>query len=363
MAVPTVANWKAILAKQIGVRLTPQVSQFFDDWSRAEGGDANNNPFNTTQPAPGAGDYNSVGVKHYISPMQGITATAQTLKNGRYGNILGALAQGTDPMAMAKALEASPWGTGSLVVKMLGGQATPTSISGAGVNEMPTTGGGLAQAKVSPLPGVSTLPQLMQMGAPSDTSVNILGKLGGIAGQTAKAAQASIPLPTPLQGTTNVQQPVASAAAGATPQQDPYAINAIPHQSSIAGQVPMVTGGDIRQKYPNLAANSNVDWQHVNPRLLQVINDAAAKRGTIAVLNSGYRSDQYSPTVGGFKGDPHTQGVAVDAYINGHPIADVIPPEEWAKAGVRSGNTPGFFKGKPDPEHLDLVGIPVKGGK
>jgi len=32
----------------------------------------------------------------------------------------------------------------------------------------------------------------------------------------------------------------------------------------------------------------------------------------------------------------------------------------WAKYGIRSGNTPGFYKGKPDPEHLDLMGVPVK---
>ena len=95
-------------------------------WVRAEGGSASNNPFNTTQAAPGASAYNGVGVRNYASPLQGIQATDRTLLNGRYGNILSALRQGTDPMAAARALAASPWGTGALVERVLGGSVSPS---------------------------------------------------------------------------------------------------------------------------------------------------------------------------------------------------------------------------------------------
>jgi len=122
----------------------------------------------------------------------------------------------------------------------------------------------------------------------------------------------------------------------------------------------MKTGGDIRRQYPNLQANGNVDWVHINPRLLQIVNDEAAKKGVVAVLNSGYRSSVYNRQIGGAQDSRHQAGLALDAYINGHPIGEVIPPEEWAKLGVRSGNAPGFFHGKPDPMHLDMAGIPIK---
>jgi hypothetical protein len=138
----------------------------------------------------------------------------------------------------------------------------------------------------------------------------------------------------------------------------------------IDGSQRMVTGNgaQLRQRYPNVVAQDHVDWSHVNNRLLKVVSDVAAKElGPTAVvtLTSGYRSNDYMQQgrgSRGFTGDPHSKGIAGDFYVDGHPIGEVIPPEVWVKHGVRSGNTPGFYKGEPDPEHLDLVGIPIKGG-
>src|SRR5215469_2775622 len=101
MAIPQ-GGWKQEIANGLGIKLTPAVSTFFDAWARAEGGAALNNPWNTTQMAPGATAYNSVGVRNYLTPQQGIQATIQTLQNGRYGNILQALGAGTNSMAMAQ---------------------------------------------------------------------------------------------------------------------------------------------------------------------------------------------------------------------------------------------------------------------
>ncbi|MGH3094715.1 MAG: M15 family metallopeptidase [Streptosporangiales bacterium] len=81
-------------------------------WHQAEGGSATWNPFNTTQPAPGATQYNSVGVKNYPSQQVGIRATIETLTNGNYSHILEALrAQSVDIHAVAGAVDGSVWGT------------------------------------------------------------------------------------------------------------------------------------------------------------------------------------------------------------------------------------------------------------
>jgi hypothetical protein len=106
--------------KRIGAPTTGQNLAFMRAWQRAEGGDATN-PFNTTQEAPGATNFNSVGVKRYADQKSGIDATVKTLLNGRYANIIRAMQQGNDPLSTARALAASPWGTGDLVIKILGG--------------------------------------------------------------------------------------------------------------------------------------------------------------------------------------------------------------------------------------------------
>lgn len=49
------------------------------------------NLLNTTQPMPGATDFNSVGVKNYTSYAQGIQANQLTVQNGRYGSLSQAL--------------------------------------------------------------------------------------------------------------------------------------------------------------------------------------------------------------------------------------------------------------------------------
>jgi hypothetical protein len=356
MGVPNLPNWDVHLAQLLGIQPTPAVRHFFNLWSRAEGGDADNNPFNTTMPGFGTiGSYNSVGVKRYGNPMAGLQATAATLKNGRYGNILSALAQGTDPHAMAEALANSPWGTGELVLKMLG--------SGAGAETAPNQAPA-PQPGLPGLPGTPSIPKtlgaLLRAAAPSPTSVQLLAPLGGTAAKAAQAAQAPIPLPK--QESTPALPGLPGSDSGAATQ---LTQTMVPMAGAThGGMVPMVTGGDIRQKYPNLSVQSQVDWQHINPRLLNILQKEAEKRGVAIVINSGYRSRAYNSKIGGAQNSNHTRGLAVDAYINGHPIGDVIGPDEWAKLGVRSGNTPGFFRGQPDPEHLDIVGIPVKtGGK
>lgn len=83
--------------------------KYMEAWHRAEGGTAAFNWINTTQPAAGATDYNSVGVKNYVSYEQGIQATVITLENGYYPRTLHGL-QTNAPVVDDG--EMGTWGTG-----------------------------------------------------------------------------------------------------------------------------------------------------------------------------------------------------------------------------------------------------------
>ena len=72
-------HWRERLAGLLLVPVTPGYMHLMDAWERAEGGRAQWNPLNTTEPLAGASDYNTAGVKNYPSPVAGIAATALTL--------------------------------------------------------------------------------------------------------------------------------------------------------------------------------------------------------------------------------------------------------------------------------------------
>jgi hypothetical protein len=104
----------------------------------------------------------------------------------------------------------------------------------------------------------------------------------------------------------------------------------------------------------------HVDWKHMKLGLLNRLNELGAATGHTIYIFSGYRSDKYSAQVGGFKGDPHTHGIAADARVDGpggKMIGSFYGVKTLAKYGLRSGNVPNFYHGKPDPEHVDLVGF------
>lgn len=139
------------LLKDLGAPVTQENMKFLAAWAQAEGGHAAYNPFNTTEKWAGATSYNSVGVRNYSSMQDGLQATLATLKNGRYDGILSALKSGTSAMSAAQAVAASPWGTGALVVKVLGGtvQTPPATSTGS------TTGSSGAPPN---LPQIGVLP-------------------------------------------------------------------------------------------------------------------------------------------------------------------------------------------------------------
>jgi hypothetical protein len=75
---------------------------------------------------------------------------------------------------------------------------------------------------------------------------------------------------------------------------------------------------------------------------------------------SGFRTEQQARPKSqggqgiGFLGDPHTRGIAADINVSGRPIGQVFSQEKLASFGLMSGNTPTFYKGRPDPAHVQL---------
>jgi peptidoglycan hydrolase CwlO-like protein len=117
----TQVTWAQAFLKSLGMPITADNVAALVAWEMAEGGHWYNtayfNPLNTTQSMPGATVFNSVGVKAYTSWEQGLKASVITIRNGYYGGILGALSRGNDAQAVANAVAASPWGTGSFTPK------------------------------------------------------------------------------------------------------------------------------------------------------------------------------------------------------------------------------------------------------
>jgi cell wall-associated NlpC family hydrolase len=110
-------DWRVALLKRLGYQPTKQNLSFLESWQRWEGGHTNNdasyNWLNTTKKAPGAvRSINSVGVKAFDSFDSGIKATVATLKNGRYTDVLAALASG-DPYRNAPTAGLQTWVSGS----------------------------------------------------------------------------------------------------------------------------------------------------------------------------------------------------------------------------------------------------------
>lgn len=99
---------------------------FLTAWAVAEGsyaaygatGGPRNNPWNTTYgPVPGSSDWNDVGVKNYIHPVEGIAANAATLARGfspYYAQWWKDLQKGTfraDEIVERNRLGIAAWGT------------------------------------------------------------------------------------------------------------------------------------------------------------------------------------------------------------------------------------------------------------
>ena len=73
------------------------------------------NPLATTEPAPGATDYNAAGVKNYPSEESGLGATLATFVNGHYPQLVAVLSDpgGGNATTYCSSPELVTWGTGN----------------------------------------------------------------------------------------------------------------------------------------------------------------------------------------------------------------------------------------------------------
>lgn len=136
----------------IGAPATAGNLAFLSAWMHQEGTTAAFNPLATTLSMPGAGNFNSVGVKNYTSYAQGVAATAQTIKN--YSGILTDLLNGSysgGQIAQRNAAhDLSIWSTGKPNVNPGYGNAIAGNAGGASFTSVTnSTGGGSSVAATS----------------------------------------------------------------------------------------------------------------------------------------------------------------------------------------------------------------------
>jgi hypothetical protein len=99
----------------------------------------------------------------------------------------------------------------------------------------------------------------------------------------------------------------------------------------------------------------DIDVADLSPGLLSKLEAVGEMLKKNITIFSGYRTSSYSESVGGFAGDPHSRGIAVDANVNGRPIGRVRGAiGAMAAQGLVSGNQPDFYHGAPDPSHVQL---------
>jgi hypothetical protein len=149
------------------------------DWSVFESGQSVmrwNNPLNTTQDAPGAVNENSVGVKGYPDVLTGITATVQTLKNGRYPAIVQDL-QGSVPQA--------DWGNACQDLGVWG-----SGCNWLGTNQPASGGGGGSSTGTTTL---TSVPNPVDFGHELGTLISSLWNAPGKAAQSGQALQNLLP--------------------------------------------------------------------------------------------------------------------------------------------------------------------------
>lgn len=334
MAAPQIPGWQKLVLQGVGAPSTPENIKYINAWAQAEGGSAANNPFNTTEPGyHTTGSYNSVGVKNYATPMDGINATIATLKNGRYGAILGALSKGNSAMADAQAEATTPWGTGALIEKVLGGPVSSTAgnVDPSDLKGVTTSGLGAAT------------PQNADSGRTA-----LLSYLQGQLANYGATGNASNPA-----GFTGLLQSLTPQVAPAASQPTVTA----------GGVQPSPTGGSSTDPYatdnPGTYGGFYLgDTTGLQPSFLKSLTAGARAAGVTKIkIISGYRSPSHNAAVGGAKDSNHMTGNAMDgsAYVPGQgwvPLGQIIKPVA-GKYGLRSGDQPGFFNGTTDPNHVD----------
>src|SRR6266487_3926020 len=117
----------------------------------------------------------------------------------------------------------------------------------------------------------------------------------------------------------------------------------------------------MTRRFAFLRFRAGVNWQRVNPTLLVRMNRLGMYLNKIITITSGARGIPGHPNTGASgshhvpSNNPSGMGEAVDAYIGDKALGSVVSSNMAARFGLFSGNRPGFYKGKPDPEHFETL--------
>lgn len=184
----TPSSFATSLLQTLGAPVTPANVGSLVAWQAREGGNWNNtahyNPLNTTQDAPGATAMNGVGVKAYQNWNQGLQATAATLRNGNYTDILQALHSGRGLSGNLAGL--SKWSGGGY--SSLDGAKPVAPSAGVQIKPVATT------ARPAPAPVRSGVPQTA---AAEQIRAGILNSI--LPGLGSQSSQQKLGLYTPAQ--------------------------------------------------------------------------------------------------------------------------------------------------------------------
>lgn len=201
----TLADFADQLAKDLGIdNSTGIVTRWVGLQAHAENTTAANNPLATTQVSANSTSLpgNSAGVQEYPTLQEGAQATADTLNNGHYPNILNALETNSFFNINGIISDLRVWGTSDLADAI---QSNPYILSGpvnsntllASYNGTPTQSQGNAPTTSSVttglgLPGLPSLPDLSgitdALGSIADVFKNIGSDFKDIGGSTVDVA-------------------------------------------------------------------------------------------------------------------------------------------------------------------------------
>jgi hypothetical protein len=116
----TRGQYASHVLKGIGAPITLHTRRALQTQMQCEGGDAENNPFNTTQKMPLSWNYNWNGgfpVQNYTTAQEGIDATVKTLGYHDFARVRGAMKRNESARRIVRLIGESPWGTSDQLLR------------------------------------------------------------------------------------------------------------------------------------------------------------------------------------------------------------------------------------------------------
>src|SRR5262245_47841424 len=272
---------------------------------------------------------------------------------------------GKGPAAQIAALQQSPWASShypnlpDVYQTVLGSNLNLPAASG-----VPLSTGVPASSPTAPPSGAAPFPnaKLASFTPPPpvampDLTGALLSSLGQGPGDQLSTLANAILFPQPSSSSPLGAGTLAPPTATPSPSLTPPTLTTPKVPKTPKATTPTATAPP--GSYPGLKVVSTASTTGLEPTLRSGLQQISQLIGKPISIQSGYRSPSYSAKVGGYANDPHSRGEAVDAYVDGKPIGEVVSLATLKKYGLEGGNTPGFYRGKTDPEHVQIPGSGV----